>query len=67
MGARFSPYSGIVVQENSFRVKIELSTELEPFGSEIQLPITREDYSGSRERASEAARQFADSLFAMTS
>jgi hypothetical protein len=67
VGARFSHYSGVVVRENSFRVKFKLSVALEPFGSEIQLPLTRQDYSGSRERASEAARHFADSLLAVTS
>jgi len=67
VAARFGPHSGVVVQENSFAVKIELSEELEPFGSVIQLPFDRQDYSGSRERASEAARRFADSLLAMTS
>lgn len=65
--ARLDDGGEFTVQEGSFHLIVELSAELSPFGGAFELPITKDDYFGDRNRASDAARQFADALSATIS
>jgi hypothetical protein len=49
-------------EEQASAISMQLVKELPPFGKEISLPFSRDDYKGSRDRARTAARQIADAL-----